>query len=143
MAASLGKPGAEPGPPPAAFCKDRAVKWTSSKLAWNGWSPTVTNARFQPAAIAGLSIDQVKGLKLKWAYAFEGDISAYAQPAVVGGQVFVGSASGAVQPCAPIPVVSQWVYQAAAPVRTAISVAPLGKRHAVFSESRPEPSTLS
>ncbi len=133
VAAYLGKPGAEPGPPPAAFCKDRAVKVDSStKLAWNGWSPTVTNARFQPATFAGLSIDQVKGLKLKWAYAFEGDISAYAQPAVIGGQVFVGSASGAVQALRADTGCLEWVYQAAAPVRTAISVAPLGKRHAVI-----------
>ncbi|HSR07951.1 MAG TPA: PQQ-binding-like beta-propeller repeat protein [Bryobacteraceae bacterium] len=133
VAAYLGKPGEEPGPPPAAFCKDRAVKVdTSAKLAWNGWSPTVTNTRLQPAAVAGLSIDQVKGLKLKWAYAFEGDISAYAQPAVIGGQVFVGSASGAVQALRADTGCLEWVYQAAAPVRTAISVAPLGKRHAVI-----------
>ena len=133
VAAYLGKPGAEPGPPPAAFCKDRAVKVDSStKLAWNGWSPTTTNARFQPAAVAGLSIDQVKGLKLKWAFAFEGDISAYAQPAVIGGQVFVGSASGAVQALRADTGCLEWVYQAASPVRTAISVAPLGKRHAVI-----------
>ena len=134
VAAYLGKPGAEPGPPPAAFCKDRAVKVdSSSKLAWNGWSPTVLNARFQPSAAAGLSIDQVKRLKLKWAFAFEGDISAYAQPAVIAGQVFIGSASGAVQAPARRQRLSlEWVYRAAAPVRTAISVAPIGKRHAVL-----------
>ena len=133
VAAYLGKPGAEPGPPPAAFCKDRAVKVdTSTKLAWNGWGPTASNARFQPATVAGLSIDQVKGLKLKWAYAFEGDISSYAQPAVIGGQVFVGSASGAVQALRADTGCLEWVYQAAAPVRTAISVAQVGKRHAVI-----------
>jgi polyvinyl alcohol dehydrogenase (cytochrome) len=133
VAAYLGKPGAEPGPPPAAFCQDRAVKVdSSSKLSWNGWSPTVANARFQPATAAGLSIDQVKRLKLKWAFAFEGDITAYAQPAVIGGQVFVGSASGAVQALRADSGCLEWVYQAAAPVRTAISVAPIGKRHAVI-----------
>ena len=133
VAAYLGKAGPEPGPPPAAFCKDRTVKVdTGSKFSWNGWSPTVTNARFQSAATAGLSIDQVKRLKLKWAFAFEGDISAYAQPAVIGGQVFVGSASGAVQALNADTGCLEWVYQSAAPVRTAISVAPLGRRHAVL-----------
>jgi len=133
VAAYLGKAGAEPGPPPSAFCKDRTVKVdTGAKLTWNGWSPTVANTRFQPAAVAGLSIDQVKRLKLKWAFAFEGDISAYAQPAVIGGQVFVGSASGAVQALRADTGCLEWVYQAAAPVRTAISVAPIGKRHAVL-----------
>jgi len=132
VAAYLGKAGPEPGPP-AAFCKDRTVKVdTGSKFSWNGWSPTVTNARFQSAATAGLSIDQVKRLKLKWAFAFEGDISAYAQPAVIGGQVFVGSASGAVQALNADTGCLEWVYQSAAPVRTAISVAPLGRRHAVL-----------
>ena len=133
VAAYLGKAGTEPGPPPQAFCKDRAVKVdTASKLSWNGWSPTVSNTRFQPSTVAGLSIDQVKRLKLKWAFAFEGDISAYAQPAVIGGQVFVGSASGAVQALRADTGCLEWVYQAGAPVRTAISVAPLGKRHAVL-----------
>jgi hypothetical protein len=50
------------------------------KSTWNGWSPGSNNARFQPADAAGLSIDQVRGLKLKWAFGFEDDVTAYAPP---------------------------------------------------------------
>ena len=45
----------------------------SGRSSWNGWSPSVTNTRFQTAEAAGLSIDQVRKLKLKWAFGFEGD----------------------------------------------------------------------
>src|SRR5579883_1407931 len=69
VATYLGKAGPEPGPRPEAFCKDRRVVVnSSSKFVWNGWSPKNDNARFQPADAAGLNIDQVKRLKLKWAY---------------------------------------------------------------------------
>ena len=56
VAKFLGKPGPEPGPSPEAFCKDRRVTVAdSSKFAWNGWSPKLDNARFQPTEVAGLS----------------------------------------------------------------------------------------
>jgi len=83
------------GPPASAYCKDRSVKLAASpKYVWNGWSPGAANARFQPGDAAGLSIDQVRGLELKWAFGFDGDVTAFAPPTVIDGQVFVGSASG-------------------------------------------------
>lgn len=133
VAAYLGKAGPEPGPSPEAYCKDRtAAVDDASKFKWAGWSPTVSNARFQPADVAGLSIDQVKRLKLKWAFAFEGDISSYAQPTVIGNQVFVGSAGGVIHALHADTGCLQWVFQAGGPVRAAIAVAPLGKRHALL-----------
>jgi polyvinyl alcohol dehydrogenase (cytochrome) len=133
VAGYLGKAGPEPSPSPEAFCKDRtATVDDSSKFKWAGWSPTLANARFQPAEVAELSIDQVKRLKLKWAFAFEGDISSYAQPTVIGNQVFVGSAGGAIHALHADTGCLQWVYQAGGPVRAAISVAPLGARHALL-----------
>lgn len=42
----------------------------TSGPTWNGWSPTPTNARFQPATAAGLTADQVPHLVLKWAFGF-------------------------------------------------------------------------
>src|SRR5438876_8574094 len=64
--------------------------------SWNGWGAGVTNTRFQSAEQAGLSAAQVPGLKLKWAYGFPEAISAYTQPIVAGGRVFVGSQNGTV-----------------------------------------------
>ena len=133
VAAYLGKAGPEPGPPASAFCSDRSVKISNSpKFAWNGWSPASDNARFQPAAAAGLTISQVGRLKLKWAYAFQGDITAWAQPTVIDGQVFVGSAGGVVQALRAETGCLQWTFQADGPVRSAITAAPLDNGHVLL-----------
>jgi len=133
VAAYLGKAGPDAGPPAQVFCKERGFKLdASAKAQWNGWSPNAANTRFQPSDRAGLSIDQVRNLKLKWAFAFDGDISAYAQPAVIGKQIFVGSASGMIYALNADSGCIYWTYQADSPVRSAISVAPLAKGHAAL-----------
>ena len=63
---------------------------------WNGWGANPSQHRFQPADAARLPADQVPRLKLKWAFGFPGVNRAFAQPTVVGGRVFVGSANGIV-----------------------------------------------
>src|SRR5580658_10591851 len=97
VATWLGVAGASSEPPAKAFCADRSVKITNNPAGWNGWSPSTGNTRYQSAEAAGLTIDGVRRLKLKWAYGFDGDAVAFAQPTVLDGQVFVGSASGLVQ----------------------------------------------
>src|SRR3989454_9069552 len=72
-------------------CKQSGAFDPASGPGWNGWSPDASNNRFQNAAAAGLDANQVARLKLKWAFAFPGDIEAYAQPTVVGGRIFLGS----------------------------------------------------
>jgi len=57
---------------------------------WNGWGADLNNSRFQPAAMAGLTQDQVPRLQLKWAFGFPDASAANAQPTVVGGVLFVG-----------------------------------------------------
>ena len=63
---------------------------------WNGWSPEPDGSRFQPAAAAGLTPEQVPQLKLKWAFGFPGGVSAWGPVTVAGGWLFVGSDNGAV-----------------------------------------------
>jgi polyvinyl alcohol dehydrogenase (cytochrome) len=58
---------------------------------WNGWGVDVAQHRFQPAVMAGLSAEDLPRLKLKWAFGYEDANQAYAQPAIMGGRVFVGS----------------------------------------------------
>jgi polyvinyl alcohol dehydrogenase (cytochrome) len=103
-----------------------------SKSEWNGWSPATTNTRYQPGDAAGLTIDQVRKLKLKWAYGFDGDIVAFAQPTVLDGNLFVGSASGQVQALKADSGCVKWTFQANAPVRSAILAVPLGDKHALL-----------
>src|ERR1051326_2864538 len=55
---------------------------------WNGWGVDRTNSRFQPQP--GFAAADVPKLRLKWAFGFPGDAIAVAQPALVGGRVFVG-----------------------------------------------------
>jgi len=118
---------------PEAFCKDRTVSINDkSKFAWNGWSLKPDNARFVPPDVAGLNIDQVRKLKLKWAFGYEGDVNAFAQPAFFDGQVFVGSARGTVHALRADSGCIQWTYEAHGPVRSAMIVVPNGSRHALL-----------
>ena len=129
VARFLGKPGGDPMPRPEAFCRDRSVSIdTSASPIWNGWSPSPTNSRFAPAALAKLTPDQVSKLKLKWAFGFEGDISAFSQPTVIGNQVFIGSAGGVVHALRADTGCLQWTFQAAGSIRSAIVAAPLDGR---------------
>lgn len=128
VARYLGKPGPEPVPPPAAYCSNRTVRLTVPATAWNGWSALPENTRFVPAATAGIAASRVPNLKLKWAYGFEGDISAFAQPTVIDGHVFVGSAAGVVHALRADSGCLLWTYQATGPIRSAIVVSTAGGR---------------
>jgi polyvinyl alcohol dehydrogenase (cytochrome) len=64
--------------------------------AWSGWSPSTTNTRFQSAEQAGLTEQTVPKLRLKWAFGFPDATSAWSQPTVAGGRLFVGSQNGTV-----------------------------------------------
>ena len=133
VAAYLGIAGAAPGPPTSAFCSDRSIKLDDPpKATWNGWSPGSGNARFQSGEAAGLSIDQVGRLKLKWAFGFDGDVTAFAQPTVLDDQVFLGSAAGMIHALRASNGCLQWVFQANGPVRMSILAVPVGQRHALL-----------
>jgi polyvinyl alcohol dehydrogenase (cytochrome) len=123
VAAYLGLPGNDAPPPAQAFCSARTVGLTDIR-GWNGWSPDATNMRFQKE---GLSLDQTKRLKLKWAFGFEGDTSAFAQPTVLGKTLFTGSAHGRVYALDTASGCIRWFFEASGPVRTAIVAAPLSK----------------
>ena len=86
--------------------------------------PAQKNARFQSSAAAGLSTDQVRGLKLKWAFGFDGDVTAFAPPTVIDGQIFVGSAGGLIHAMHAETGCLQWVFQANGSVRTSIRESP-------------------
>ena len=63
---------------------------------WSGWSPASTNTRYQTAEDAGLTAQSVPKLALKWAFGFPDATSAWSQPTVAGGRLFVGSQNGTV-----------------------------------------------
>ena len=53
-------------------CTGNAARFTADNQAgasaWGGWSPSVTNPRYQDAKAAGLAAADVPRLKLKWAF---------------------------------------------------------------------------
>jgi len=132
VASYLGTNAPISGPAPSAFCASRAVKLSAQPAGWNGWSPGMSNARFQSNDAAGLSIDGVRKLKLKWAFGFDGDVTAFAAPTVLDGHLFVGSAGGVVHALNASSGCIEWTFQANGPVRSAVVAAPLGNRHVLL-----------
>ena len=98
--------------------------------AWNGADQG--NARYQPAASARLAADQVSKLKLKWAFGFPNGSSAFGQPAVAGGRVFVGSDNGFVYAIDAATGCVYWSFQAQGGVRTAITLGKAASRYAAY-----------
>jgi polyvinyl alcohol dehydrogenase (cytochrome) len=92
--------------------------------AWRGWSPSVTNTRFQSAQQAGLSAEQVPKLSLKWAFGFPDATSAWSQPTIAGGRLFVGSQNGTVYALDAKSGCIYWTFTAKSGVRTALSFGP-------------------
>lgn len=119
--------------PQAAYCKDDPA--FANPLAgphWNGWGAALSNRRFQPAAQAGITASDLPRLRLKWAFGFPGDIQAYAQPAVAGGRLFVGSAGHRVYSLDAATGCIYWAFTAEAPVRTAISLGAAASGYALY-----------
>ena len=98
----------------------------SSKPSWNGWGNDATsNARYQPAAAAGISASQAAQLKLKWAFGFPGATEVYGQPTIVAGRVFIGVDTGAIYSLDAATGCVYWSFQSDGAVRNAISVGPV------------------
>jgi polyvinyl alcohol dehydrogenase (cytochrome) len=91
---------------------------TQAAGGWNGWGVTPANARFQSAAAAGLTVDSVRHLQLKWAFGFPGASRAFSQPAVAEGVVFVGSEGGKVYALDARSGRIRWSFGAGSSVRT-------------------------
>ena len=73
-------------------CESRPAFALSKASDWNGWGVDSNNSRFQKSP--GLTAADAPKLALKWAFGFPMGNSAYGQPAVVGGRVFVGADTG-------------------------------------------------
>jgi polyvinyl alcohol dehydrogenase (cytochrome) len=96
-----------------------------SRPNWNGWSNSPSNSRFQDRIAGGLDADRVRQLKLKWAFAYPGDVMAYSQPTVVAGRVFVGSAGGKIYSLNASTGCVYWTHTTNSSVRSAITIGPL------------------
>jgi polyvinyl alcohol dehydrogenase (cytochrome) len=109
-------PAVDSGALPARLCP-QAMPPLGKLSGWNGWSASAGNTRF-----AGGPIEPRK-LELKWAFGFPGATSAFGQPAVLDGVLFVGSERGIVYALDAASGCEFWRSQAAAAVRSAIVAA--------------------
>ncbi|MCY3969515.1 MAG: PQQ-binding-like beta-propeller repeat protein [Acidobacteria bacterium] len=93
---------------------------------WNGWGPDGGNSRFQPAAAAGLTADQVPRLTLKWAFGYPGGVRAAAgSPTVVGGRLYAGSDTGYVYSLDAASGCVYWSFESRWVVRSSVTIGPV------------------
>ncbi len=101
-----------------------ALRVTEQNSMWTSWGGSLTNTHFQPASLAGLSPDQVPHLTLKWALGFPDATSAWSQPTVAGGRLYVGSQNGTVFSLDAKSGCIYWTYLAKSGVRGAVVIGP-------------------
>jgi polyvinyl alcohol dehydrogenase (cytochrome) len=92
---------------------------------WSGWGADIENTRYQRAEDAGITKADVPKLKLKWAFAFPLGISAYSQPAIASGRIFVGTDIGWVYSLNAQTGCYYWGYETGITVRPALSIGPV------------------
>jgi polyvinyl alcohol dehydrogenase (cytochrome) len=140
IASFLGQGKDESAMPKSAYCEaDRPVFPGPTQALWNGWSADAGNMRFQKAENAGLYVEQLGKLELKWAFGFPGDVTAFGAPAVRNGTLFTGSAGGGVYAIDAKTGCLNWVFQANGPVRAApLSVTDGGTTTLIFGDQNGE-----
>ena len=99
----------------------------TTRPLWNGWGPSLDNTHVQSTTAAGLAASDVPHLRLKWAFGFQDATSAWAQPTIAGGRLFVGSQSGTVYSLNAATGCIAWTFTAHAGVRASVSVGPFGR----------------
>ena len=110
--------------PKSAFCggAPAAAADALAGAVWNGWGNGTGNTRFQSNAAAGLTADDLDGLRLTWAFGFPGATSAGTQPVVAGGRVYIATAEGEVYVLEAKTGCIHWRLEVEAAVRTALTL---------------------
>jgi polyvinyl alcohol dehydrogenase (cytochrome) len=112
-------PVAGAGPAAGPSCSPGSALRTTAN-DWRAWGVTPANDRFQRQP--GFSSAQAPDLKLKWAFGFDGENAAAANPTIVGDRVFVGSGSGRVYALGLKDGCLHWMFKADGGVRAAVVV---------------------
>ena len=103
---------------------------------WGGWSPSVTNSRYQDAKAAGIAAADVPRLKVKWAFNLGAVASGRGQPAVAGNRVFTGTLAGDVYALDAASGCIHWSFHATAGVRSGLAPGDANGVPAVFFGDR-------
>jgi polyvinyl alcohol dehydrogenase (cytochrome) len=99
---------------------------------WNGWSPDLTNTRFQPAS--GIRPEDVPKLKLRWAFGIPNATITNGAVSAVAGRVFFGAPNSTVYSLDAKTGCIYWTYKSNAAVRSALTIGNTAKssRYAAF-----------
>jgi len=103
---------------------------------WGGWSPSVTNSRYQNPKAAGLAAADVPRLKLKWAFNLGAVTMARGQPAVAGNRVFTSTLAGDVYAIDAARGCIHWAFKATAGMRSGVTVGEANGVPAIFFADR-------
>jgi polyvinyl alcohol dehydrogenase (cytochrome) len=99
---------------------------------WASWGGGLANTRFQSAKDAGLRVEDLPRLKLKWAFAFPDTSTMRSQPAVYRGRVFAGGQDGSVYALDMLTGCVYWATTVQSQVRSGITVGEASGNPAVF-----------
>ncbi|WP_159931001.1 PQQ-binding-like beta-propeller repeat protein [Oceanicoccus sp. KOV_DT_Chl] len=89
----------------------------------SGWSRDLSQQRTYTFGQSGLSIDDLRTLKVAWAFGFEDADQPRSLPAVTDQAVFIGSQEGAVFALDANSGCGFWKFQTTASIRAAVTVA--------------------
>jgi polyvinyl alcohol dehydrogenase (cytochrome) len=121
-------------------CKTDAPSVAAANQAgassWGGWSPGVTNARYQDTKAAGLAVADVPRLKLKWAFNLGAVTMVRGQPAVAGNRVFTTTLAGDVYAIDSSNGCIHWAFKATAGIRSGVAVGDANGVPAIFFGDR-------
>lgn len=105
-------------------CEGEAASFDiNAPILAHGWGVDLSNTRMQTAAHAGLTVQDIPRLKLKWAFRFPRFTNKVrSQPAVTADTVYVGSQWGQVYALNKNTGCVRWRYNAIGEVRTALTL---------------------
>lgn len=114
-------------PRPVRRCKADMEWFDESKgSVGTGWGIDAENTRLIPIEEAGLTVNDVQHLQLKWVFAFPEVTSAVAQPLIAAGGVFVGSEDGTVYALDADSGCVRWTFKGVGAIAGAIVLRHLG-----------------
>jgi polyvinyl alcohol dehydrogenase (cytochrome) len=109
--------------PAAPMCHGEAAVFDYGESPiWKSWGLTPENTHAISGDLAGISRNNVRDLKLKWAFAFPSSLRARSHPMYAAGALFIGSQDGTVFALERRTGCIRWSFSAPAEVRNAIVI---------------------
>ena len=93
-----------------------------TEIYWSGWGAGLSGTGFRNTAEAGMTIEDVPNLELKWAFGFPEQVQTRVQSALLGNQLIVGSQFGHVYSLDLDSGCVLWEFAADSEVRGSITV---------------------